>query len=45
MSIALENANRDLAATEASLKELNESLAILNADKKIKSDELQELED
>lgn len=45
MTIILENANRDLAATEQNLKELNESLAILNADKKIKADELQELED
>jgi len=27
------------------LKELNDSLAILNADKKIKGDELQDLED
>ena len=40
MTIILENANRDLAATEQNLKELNESLAILNADKKIKADEL-----
>jgi dynein heavy chain len=45
MTITLENANRDLATTEANLKELNDSLAVLNADKKIKSDELQELED
>jgi len=28
MAITLENANRDLAATEAALKELNENLAI-----------------
>jgi hypothetical protein len=41
----LEIANKDLAETEAKLKELNESLAILNAEKKIKGDELQELED
>lgn len=45
MAIQLENANRDLAQTEANLKELNDSLAVLNADKKIKADELQELED
>jgi dynein heavy chain len=34
-----------LAETEANLAELNESLAILNAEKKIKADELQSLED
>jgi len=45
MAITLENANRDLATTEANLKELNDSLAILNGDKKLKSDELQDLED
>ncbi len=45
MAITLENANRDLANTEAALKELNDSLAVLNAEKKIKVDELQELED
>jgi len=45
MAITLENANRDLATTEANLKELNDSLAVLNADKKLKSDELQDLED
>ena len=45
MAITLENANRDLAATEAALKELNDSLAVLNAEKKVKVDELQELED
>lgn len=45
MTAQLEAANKDLAATEAILKELNDSLAILNAEKKIKSDELQELED
>lgn len=45
MAQDLENANRDLAETEAALKELNDNLAVLNADKKIKSDELQELED
>jgi len=41
----LENAQKDLAATEAALKELNDSLSVLNAEKKLKSDELQELED
>jgi len=45
MAITLENANRDLATTEANLKELNDSLAVLNGDKKLKSDELQDLED
>jgi chromosome segregation ATPase len=45
MAAQLEAANRDLAQTEAMLKELNDSLAILNADKKIKGDELQDLED
>lgn len=45
MAITLEDANRDLANTEAALKELNDSLAVLNAEKKIKVDELQELED
>lgn len=45
MAIQLENAEKDLAATEAALKELNDSLSILNAEKKLKSDELQELED
>lgn len=45
MAQDLENANRDLADTEAELKALNDSLAILNADKKIKSDELAELEE
>jgi putative NADH-flavin reductase len=45
MTAQLEAANRDLAQTEAILKELNDSLAVLNADKKIKSDELQGLED
>lgn len=34
-----------MAETEANLAELNESLAILNAEKKIKADELQSLED
>ena len=45
MTIQLENANRDLAITEANLKELNDSLAVLNAEAKIKSDELAELEE
>jgi dynein heavy chain len=44
MTIQLENANRDLAITEANLKELNDSLAVLNAEAKIKKDELDELE-
>jgi hypothetical protein len=34
-----------LAETEANLAELNESLAVLNAEKKVKADELQYLED
>jgi len=34
-----------LAATEANLAELNESLGVLNAEKKVKGDELQYLED
>ncbi len=45
MAEQLDRAQKDLAATEAALKELNDNLAILNAEKKIKSDELQELED
>ena len=40
MTAQLEAANKDLASTEAILKELNDSLAVLNAEKKIKSDEL-----
>lgn len=40
MAAQLEAANKDLANTEAILKELNDSLAVLNADKKIKGDEL-----
>jgi hypothetical protein len=34
-----------LAITEANLKELNENLAVLNAEAKIKSDELNELKE
>lgn len=45
MAIQLEISNRDLAATEAALQELNENLAILNAEKKVKADELAELEE
>lgn len=45
MAEQLDRAQKDLAATEAALKELNDNLAILNAEKKIKADELQELED
>lgn len=45
MAAQLEAANKDLANTEAILKELNDSLAVLNADKKIKGDELQGLQD
>lgn len=45
MTIQLENANRDLAITEANLKELNDNLAVLNAEAKIKKDELNELEE
>lgn len=45
MTAQLEAANKDLANTEAILKELNDSLAVLNAEKKEKGDELQELED
>lgn len=45
MAIQLEISNRDLAATEAALKELNENLAILNAEKKVKADELADLEE
>jgi dynein heavy chain len=45
MAAKLEAANKELAETEANLNALNESLAVLNANKKVKADELQELED
>lgn len=45
MTAQLEAANKSLAETKAYVAELNASLAILNSDKKIKADELQELED
>ena len=45
MTAQLEQANKELAITEANLKELNENLAVLNAEAKIKSDELNELKE
>lgn len=45
MAAKLDAANKELAETEANLNALNESLAVLNANKKVKADELQELED
>jgi len=44
MRIEKETGERELAETEKQLAELNENLATLNAQKKEKSDELEELQ-
>lgn len=44
MKIAKEQGEKELAETEAQVKELNDNLAILNANKKEKQDELNELQ-
>jgi hypothetical protein len=43
MKIQKEQGEKELAETEAQVKELNDNLAVLNANKKEKEDELNEL--
>lgn len=44
MKIQKEQGEKELAETEAQVKELNDNLAVLNANKKEKQDELNELQ-